>query len=409
MSTTFMEFPPEKRQALEQAQQKRVQQAQQQAATGRMHPNMPQAFAAPVPDRGPMQAPAPQQDARPPVQVRPPLGQPRVEGFDWLQEATPRPVAAHGPAYAPQPVQEPLIAPQMGTMPNQMPGFTNPIADAEAMSLALPSRFAYYGFKDLYVRPLLARHIAKLQKAHREQSLLPIVEAVSSVVFTTDPRYAGHPIGFDLTLPDFYMVLYWLRMNSFTKSNYVHKTRCNGQSHLKRVEDHMRLAEYERQVREKKMKIEDFERIKANALPETSLDISQVITKSELKVIELEKIPDPEIYHFSDTSAMIFRPPTMQDVVEFSEAPELQDDDKREEFSFLAQLATHIQHRELRLTVAQRVQIIENATADQVELIQEFEKALGDYGVVDTVKLVCKECGHARETRLNISAHSFFQ
>jgi hypothetical protein len=367
---------------------------------------MPTAMAVPV--QTPMQQ-RPQPMERPGVQVQPPLGQPRAEGFDWLQDGTPRPMAAHIPPQSTEPAQAPLIAPQMGTQPNQMPGFTNPIADAESMSLALPSRFAYYGFKDLYVRPLLARHIAKLQKAHREQSLLPIVEAVSSVVFTTDQRYAGRALAFDLTLPDFYMVLYWLRMNSFTKSNYVHKTRCNGQAHLKRVEDHMRLAEYEQQVRTKKMKVEEFERIKAAALPESSLDISQVITKSELKVIELEKIPDPEIFHFSDTSAMIFRPPTMKDVVEFSEAPELQDDDKREEFSFLAQLATHIQHRELELSLAQRVQIVENATGDQVELIQQFEKELGDYGVVDTVKVTCKECGHVRETRLNISAHSFFQ
>lgn len=408
MSTTFMEFPPEKRAALEQAQQKRIQQAQQANAT-RQHPVMPSAVAVPVADSGPMQQQGPQHAARPPVQVRQPLGQPQVEGFEWVQNAAPRPMAAPMPPEALQPVQTPLIAPQMGTQQNPMPGFTSPIADAEAMSLALPSRFAYYGFKDLYVRPLLARHIAKLQKAHREQSLLPIVEAVASVVFTTDPRYQGRPIAFDLTLPDFYMVLYWLRMNSFTKSNYVHKTRCNGQAHLKRVEDHMRLAEYEQQVRTQKLSAEEFERIRAAALPESSLDISQVITKSELKVIELEKIPDPQVYHFSDTSSMVFRPPTMRDVVEFSEAPELQDDNKREEFSFLAQLATHIQHFELDLSLAQRVQIVENATADQVELIQQFEKELGDYGVVDTVKVTCKECGHVRETRLNISAHSFFQ
>jgi hypothetical protein len=143
--------------------------------------------------------------------------------------------------------------------------------------------------------------------------------------------------------------------------------------------------------------------------PEDTLNISQVITKSELKVVELEKVPDPEIYHFSDSSAMVFRPPTMRDVIEFAESPELQDNEQREEFTFLAQLATHIQHREFELTLAQRIEIVKNATADQVELIQDFEQALGEYGVIDTVKVQCKECGHQRETRLNIAAHSFFR
>lgn len=400
-SSTFMEFPPERQRAIEQAQAKKLGTVSNRAA-----PNIP--MAVPVQDNGPVQQRGPQHAARPPMQVRPPIGQPRVEGFEWAQEPMPQPVAAPVHAAPHQPVPA-AAAPQMGTRSNPMPGFTNPISDPEGLSLALPSRFAYYGFKDVYVRPFLARHIAKLQKAHREQSLLPIVEAVSSVIYTTEPAYQGRALAFDLTLPDFYMVLYWLRMNSFTKSNYIHKTRCNNPSHMKRVEDHLRMDEYEEQVRMGKMKPDELARIKARALPETSLDISQVITKTELNVLELEKVPDPEIFHFSDTSAMVFRPPTMRDVVEFSEAPELQDEDKREEFTFLAQLATHIQHREYELTLAQRIGIVENATADQVELIQQFERELGDYGVIDTVKVTCKECGHVRETKLSIAAHSFFQ
>lgn len=371
MSTTFMEFPAERQQKIQAAQQKKM------ASVA----NGPMPAAIPVAD-GPMQQRGPQHAARPPVQVRPPIGQPRVEGLEWAQQPMPQPVAAPVQATAQQAARAP-IAPQQGTIANPMPGFTNAIAEPEAMSLALPSRFAYYGFKDVYIRPFLARHIAKLQKAHREQSLLPIVEAVSSVMYTTDPNYANRPIAFDLTLPDFYMALYWLRMNSFTKSNYIHTTRCNNPAHLEAVEN--------------------------GEKPEDTLNISQVITKSELKVVELEKVPDPEIYHFSDSSAMVFRPPTMRDVIEFAESPELQDNEQREEFTFLAQLATHIQHREFELTLAQRIEIVKNATADQVELIQDFEQALGEYGVIDTVKVQCKECGHQRETRLNIAAHSFFR
>lgn len=381
--STFMPFPAEKTAAMEQAAQRR-------------RGPTPQPMARPV-QEGPQQQRGPQHGARPPVQIHAPVGAQQIqqEGFDWVQHqapmAPPQPMAApmrtapqaHPVSYQAQAPQAPLMQPQMGTVKNVMPGFENAIADGESMSLALPSRFAYYGFSDCYVQPLRARHLAKLQKAHREQSLLPIVEAVSSVMFTTEPTYAGRALAFDLSLPDFYMALYWLRMNSFTKSNYVHRTRCPNPAHI--------------------------EQVKKGELHEDTLKIEQVITKSQLEVIELEKIPDPEIYHFSDTSAMIFRPPTMKDVVQFSEAPELQDEEQREEFTFLAQLATHIQHRDLELTLAQRVEIVKDATADQVELIQAFERELGDYGVIDKVEVQCKHCGHSHKTKLNIAAHSFFQ
>jgi hypothetical protein len=381
--STFMAFPPEKQAQMEQVAQRR-------------RSPTPAPMARPVPDAQRPQGP--QHAVRPPVQVHAPAGQQIPnEGFGWLGNqspvAPPQPVAAvmnnqpmaHPVSYqAPaQVAAAPMMEPQLGTVKNTMPGFENAVADGESMSLALPSRFAYYGFRDCYIQPFRARHLAKLQKAHREQSLLPIVEAVSAVMSTTEPSYAGRPLAFDLSLPDFYMALYWLRMNSFTKSNYMHKTRCTNPEHIAQVD--------------------------AGQVPADTLQISQVITKSQLEVIELERIPDPDIYHFSDTSAMIFRPPTMRDVVEFSEAPELQDEEQREEFTYLAQLATHIQHRDLQLSLAQRVEIVKDATADQVELIQAFEKELGDFGVLDKVEVQCKHCGHSQKTKLNIAAHSFFQ
>ncbi len=377
--TTFMPFPADK-------------QAAKEGAATRVRPPTPQPMARPVAEAPRQQ----QQGVRPPVQMHAPISanaQPIPnDGFEWVQRpVAPQPMAApmrtqplaHPVSYQAQAPQPPMMQPQLGTVKNTMPGFDNAVADGESMSLALPSRFAYYGFSDCYVQPLRARHLAKLQKAHREQSLLPIVEAVSAVMFTTEPSYEGRALAFDLSLPDFYMALYWLRMNSFTKSNYIHRTRCTNPDHIAQVE--------------------------RKEVDGDSLQIQQVITKSQLEVVELERIPDPDIYHFSDTSSMVFRPPTMRDVVEFSESPELQNDDEREEFTFLAQLATHIQHRDLQLTLAQRVEIIKDATADQVELIQAFERELGDFGVLDKIEVQCKHCGHTQKTKLNIAAHSFFQ
>jgi hypothetical protein len=144
------------------------------------------------------------------------------------------------------------------------------------------------------------------------------------------------------------------------------------------------------------------------ALPKESLDISQLITQTDMKVNELETVPDPEVFHFSDSSAIIMRPPTMRDVLELAEAPQMRDPETRAEFAFLASLASHIQHRELQLTLEQRVDIIGNATGDQMQMVKDFEKALKGYGVEEKIRVQCKECGASRETKLSVAAHSFF-
>jgi hypothetical protein len=312
------------------------------------------------------------------------------------------------PQFKPPPVAHqsyPMEQSQVPSVPNTMPGFTAAISDSEGTSLALPSRFGFYSFKDLYAVPFKAKHIAKLQRAHREQSLLPLVEAVASVVYTTEP---GHPaIAFELTLPDFYFVLYWLRLNAFTKSNYFHRTECENPDHMKRVEDGYRLDEYKQLVIEKKMTIEEFAAIEKAVLPESSLQIAELIRQSNITVRELEAIPDPEVFHFSDTSQMYFRAPTMKDVIEFADAPEMDSKETRTEFSFLAQMASHIQHRTIPLSLHDRVKIVEEATSDQVQLLKDFEKAVKDYGVNENVKVTCKGCGASKDSKLVLDAFSF--
>jgi hypothetical protein len=56
----------------------------------------------------------------------------------------------------------------------------------------------------------------------------------------------------------------------------------------------------------------------------------------------------------------------------------------------------------------QRVAIVENATPDQVQLIKDYDKAVRNYGVDQTVKIQCKGCGAMSESKLSLAAHSFF-
>jgi hypothetical protein len=275
-----------------------------------------------------------------------------------------------------------VTTPQPMYVENEMPGFTAPTADAEYSSLALPSRFAYYGFKDLYVKPFIITHIGKLQRAHNEKSLLPIVEAMSTVIYTTDERYRGMPLAFELSLPDFFFVLYWLRLNSFTKSNYVHTTVCQNEKHVLDVE--------------------------GGRLSPESLKISEVIRRTDMKVKELETIPDPQLYQLSAPN-LVVRPPLMRDVIEMAEDPRMRRPNERHEFGFYARLASHFQHNSVYMTLGQRVDLIKQGDLDDMSVLMEFEKAIHGYGVEEKIRVQCKTCGAFRDSKLVIAAHSFFR
>lgn len=304
------------------------------------------------------------------------------------------PTSGPGTPQGIMPQQQPMFRPQ-GTFPmpqqaqfpaivNPMPGFTAPVADPEGVSLALPSRFAFYKFQDLYVRPFKGLHLSKLSRAHAEGSLQLLVETVSSVLSTTTPGVG--PLGFELTLPDFYFVLYWLKQNSYTKSSFVHKTQCTNHEHLEKVG-------------------------KGELVPET-LHIAQVISKGHLTVNELENIPDPQYFKFKDDVPFYLSPATMRTAIEFAESPKMSTVE-HEEFEYLAQLGSFVQHKNFLhsdqgyWTLEQRAKAMEEADGDEIRLIQEFEKALEGYGVDEKVTVTCKVCGASRVTKVSLDAHSF--
>lgn len=257
-------------------------------------------------------------------------------------------------------------------VPNDKPGFTAPNSSATAIPVFLPSHFRYYGFKDLYVDTLGIKHLAKLSKAHTTRSLLPMVEAVSSVLSTTSGE--SH-LGFKLTLPDFYYILYYLRFNSFTKSVYTHSTVCTNEKHLEDVAEGRK--------------------------PEESLRISTLIQRQTLTLKDLDLAPNPELYKLS--TGLTLRPPTTQDTLEISEHPEVAD----AEFGFMANLAVHIDFgKYVKLT--ERLKYAENnLTPDDQVLIQEYSDLMEDYGVSEKITVHCPGCGASKLTKVRIDAHSF--
>jgi|GEM_PF-7087579 len=247
----------------------------------------------------------------------------------------------------------------------------NFVSEAEGVSVDLPSQFAFYPFKDLFVYPLKGYHLAKLARAHAERSQTIMLEVVSSVLRTSDPNFEGIALAPLLVLNDYYWLLYYLRQNNYTKSTFVHTTRCVNPVHIKKVED--------------------------KQLPEDSLTIQQVISKSSLKETKLETLPVIDAAVMGDIEV---RPATMQDMVETAEHELF---GKDHEFDYLSQLACYL----VGETLEDRIRLAATLGPDQIAAIQEYEDVLADFGIEETIVVRCKECQEQRRTRVRIDASTF--
>jgi hypothetical protein len=288
---------------------------------------------------------------------------------------------AQGLSMAPQAVQAPRM-PQPMAAPIQQPApyiEVQPNSEDEAVSFALPSNFLVYdNFKDLYIRPFKGRHFSKLHRAREEESMLHLVEVVSAVVAN-----AAYPQGlaFELTLPDFYACLYWLRMHSFLKHGFTHQTMCRSKVHHEWVEKG-------RPTDQGLVKVET-----------DTLKHAEVITKASLKTKELTALPDPVEFAL-DYPGIKLVPMIMRDVLEITMNESID--------RWAARTAASIQFVDRKASLQERMAIVDDLSADDIATIAKYEKIISDYGVVETIQWKCKTCGHLHTDELAIEAHSFF-
>lgn len=277
------------------------------------------------------------------------------------------------------PRPRPMAAPTQGMAENVMPGYQAPISDAEGESIALPSRFAYYPFKDLYVRPFKGGHLAKIARAAQTGSMQPLVEAVDTVVYCSDPEQKN--LAFRLTMPDFWFVLHWLRHNSYTKPTYTHSDTCRNPEHL--------------------------EKVAKGELHKDSLRMKATISSTTLKVHELEFIPNPAEFNLGMDASYELAPPTMRDALEFLEHPLMRRPETRVEFAYLAQKASHVHGVYEYKSLDERVEYVENASAGLALMLDQFATATKGYGVEEFIHMNCKVCGASRKSNIVLDASAF--
>lgn len=256
-----------------------------------------------------------------------------------------------------------------------------PMETEDSFSLDLPSRFAYYDFKDLYCKPLKLPQLAKIAKAHETRDLQVQVEAISSLLSTQNGRTN---IAFDLTMADYVATLYWLRMVSYPKQQIRHVSQCMNEAHLAEV--------------------------KAGTKPPESLRIETVVFKADLKTRYLDSIPDPSEYSMEvDGVTIPFGPETLRDTLQFMSHPEWQD----EEFQFKSRIAAVIKLEKATgkvWTWDQKIKFVDTyVTPYDASKAMDFADMMDDYGIIETIQTHCKGCGSKGVSQLSADPLMFLQ
>lgn len=280
---------------------------------------------------------------------------------------------------------EPLPAPAVAAASQarstqQAQAQTAPIEkNSSYVDITLPSNFHFYDFKSLAVRHFRAPEQAKCIRAAKEGRFKHLVDAISA---TLQPGISAY----DLTHEDFYAIMYWHRMNSFSRLPYTHDSFCENPEHLAEV--------------------------LAGKLPDESLKISTIITKAMLKENQFnaEGIVIPpalaEKYQLG-----VLRAKDMVELEEMEELPEFDD------IEFLGDLASYLHPLELKRanqsdpvkfqSIKDRIQIVAGMDPDEVEDMQTYIRSVSNYGISETVNVKCRGCGAERESKVSIDALAF--
>ena len=297
---------------------------------------------------------------------------------DMIEKRLRDTTAERQPLRSIRPERQPVVRP-MEVEPTPVKAIPNvqapptPKSEPEGISVDLPSKFHYYSFKDLYVRPFKLSHLAKVAKAHETNSMQSLAEVVSSVMSTPD---GDTDIAFKLTMADFNAVLYWLRLNSFNKRQMRITSMCTNPTHRHEVDTGVKHVD--------------------------TLKITTVYTESDLKMNYLEAIPDPAIYTIDipGYGPTPLRPETVADVISFLDHPNWEDP----EFQYKARVASVLG---LPINFQAKVDLLDDLAPDMAILALEYADQMDSYGVDELVKTNCIGCGASGAVKIAVDARTF--
>ncbi len=275
--------------------------------------------------------------------------------------------------------QQPWAMPADARMPAQ------PKPDAQVdpslTAVDLPSQFIFYPFKALSVKPIRGVHQAKFVRSSREQANRHMADAISTLLSDGVSSY-------DLTLPDYYWLLYFLRLTFYPKSQLIHKSVCTNPQHVLDVSNGVRPKE----------SLINVTNVARTTIKDTVLNYEEAMKgfdEDGALRTELQDVYNLELY-----------PSTVRDMVEL-ELMHSPDPDFAE-VEFLADVATFVRGRNgAQLPLKDRIEMVGNFPPHLMELIEDYRERITNYGAEETIKVKCMECGADIVTQVSISAHSF--
>lgn len=262
---------------------------------------------------------------------------------------------------------------------------------AVGTSVALPSNFVFYKFKDLYIKPFKTLHLAKLIKAQQEQSPSHLAEVVDSVLSTSSGETG---LAFKLTHPDYMWVLYWLRLNSFSKFEYIVKGTCNNPKHI--------------------------EQVKSGKLDKKTLKISSKVTKSVLDCTMLPEDFKVDISEYLPQDIELppgftLSVPVYQDIIDMADDPNMlyqgkggKTEEQEYNAAYMYQATPALLMKWPGATWKQRFDFAGELSPDDYMRVGEYANSIPDYGIKETVELTCGVCGAKRKVLSYVDARSFF-
>ena len=292
-------------------------------------------------------------------------------------------------------IQRPAIATQANPEVSVQTAAKN-VDMAQAISVDLPSRFVFYKFKDLYVKPMRNMHRAKLAAAYQMQAVRPVVEVIDSLLSTSDGQTG---LAYQLTEPDFNYLMYWIRIHFFTTVPFTIKAKCTNPEHIKLVEE----------GKKHKSTLNIIQTIN-NLVPESKFlpeDYKPDFTKFMPSFNGVNN--PPEYFEIA--------PPSYNDIIELTEDDYFLIDHKDPQtgkvekipntaYVYLVNAAAML--RVPGMSLRDRAKLIGEMDDVDYDKLVQASKSIPEYGVNEIVKLKCKECGAVRQVRARLDAHSFF-
>lgn len=236
---------------------------------------------------------------------------------------------------------------------------------------SMPSKFMFYPFDTLSIRPFTWGELKKMYKAVVTKDFNTLAEAVNS---TIDRNV------FELTVGDFWFVMYWLRMNSFKKAPFTVKWSCHDENHHLRV----RMGELET----------------------STLSNDHVASMSNVKVLFADPTPIADLVALAkEEHGIHLYPATVADMV--GTAKMLDNVEDAGEL-WLSKYASNI-NRQYGNTLPDRMKYLEenDISPDFGSCVDEFI-VVANHGIIETVTVNCKGCGAPAEITVSVDALSFF-